>query len=121
MPPNQAIIGLALFITFFIMSPVFTEVNTNAIQPYMNEEISQGEALDNALSPVREFMFKYTREADLAMFISASDTIRPETRDDVPLYVLVPAFVISEIKTAFQIGFLIFIPFLVIDMIVASV
>lgn len=121
MPPNQVIIGLALFITFFVMSPVFTEVNTNAIQPYMNEEISQGEALDNALSPVREFMFKYTREADLAMFISASDTIRPETRDDVPLYVLVPAFVISEIKTAFQIGFLIFIPFLVIDMIVASV
>ncbi|MDD4343276.1 MAG: flagellar type III secretion system pore protein FliP [Eubacteriales bacterium] len=121
MPPNQVIIGLALFITFFVMSPVFSEVNTNAIQPYMNEEISQGEALDNALSPVREFMFKYTREADLAMFISASDTIRPETKDDVPLYVLVPAFVISEIKTAFQIGFLIFIPFLVIDMIVASV
>src|SRR5690554_2547073 len=98
MPPNQVIIGLALFITFFVMSPVFSEVNTNAIQPYMNEEISQGEALDNALSPVREFMFKYTREADLAMFISASDTIRPETKDDVPLYVLVPAFVISEIK-----------------------
>lgn len=121
MPPNQVVIGLALFITFFVMSPVFTEVNSNALQPYLNEEITQGEALDNALEPVRNFMFKYTREADLAMFISASDTLRPQTRDDVPLYVLVPAFVISEIKTAFQIGFLIFIPFLVIDMIVASV
>lgn len=121
MPPNQVIVGLALFITFFVMSPVFTQVNTEAIQPYMNQEINQGEALDNALGPVRDFMFKYTREADLAMFIDASDTIRPQTRDDVPLYVLVPSFVISEIKTAFQIGFLIFIPFLVIDMIVASV
>lgn len=121
MPPNQVIIGLALFITFFVMSPVFTEVNADALQPYLNEEITQGEALDNALGPVRNFMFKYTREADLAMFINASDTIRPETKDDVPLYVLVPSFVISEIKTAFQIGFLIFIPFLVIDMIVASV
>lgn len=121
MPPNQVIVGLALFITFFVMSPVFTQVNTEAIQPYINEEINQGEALENALGPVRNFMFKYTREADLAMFINASETIRPQTRDDVPLYVLVPSFVISEIKTAFQIGFLIFIPFLVIDMIVASV
>ncbi len=121
MPPNQVIVGLALFITFFVMSPVFTQVNAEAIQPYINEEINQGEALENALGPVRNFMFKYTREADLAMFINASETIRPQTRDDVPLYVLVPSFVISEIKTAFQIGFLIFIPFLVIDMIVASV
>ena len=121
MPPNQVLIGLALFITFFVMSPVWIDVNTNALQPYLNEQIGQQEALDNALGPVREFMFKYTRQADLAMFIEASDTIRPETRDDVPLYVLVPAFVVSELKTAFQIGFLIFIPFLVIDMIVASV
>lgn len=121
MPPNQVITGLALFITFFIMSPVFTEVNNESFQPYLNEEITQEEALDNALGPVRDFMFKYTRESDLAMFINASETIRPETRDEVPLYVLVPSFAISEIKTAFQIGFLIFIPFLVIDMIVASV
>lgn len=121
MPPNQVVIGLALFITFFVMSPVFAEVNNNSIKPYLNEEIEQGEALDKALKPVREFMFKYTREADLALFINASDTIRPETKDDVPLYVLVPAFVISEIKTAFSIGFLIFIPFLVIDMVVASI
>lgn len=121
MPPNQVVIGLALFITFFVMSPVFAEVNNNSLKPYLNEEIEQSEAFDRAVKPVKDFMFKYTREADLALFINASETIRPETRDDVPLHVLVPAFVISEIKTAFSIGFLIFIPFLVIDMIVASV
>jgi flagellar biosynthetic protein FliP len=120
MPPNQVLIGLALFLTFFIMAPVWNDVNQNALQPYLNEEINQEEALNNALAPIRNFMFEHTREKDLALFIDLAELDRPRVRGDVPTYVLIPAFAISELKTAFQIGFLIFIPFIVIDMVVAS-
>lgn len=120
MPPNQILIGLALFLTFFIMAPVWSEVNQNALQPYLNEEINQEQAFNNALTPIRDFMFEHTREKDLALFIDLAEIERPQVKGDVPTYVLIPAFAISELKTAFQIGFLIFIPFIVIDMVVAS-
>lgn len=120
MPPNQVLVGLALFLTFFVMAPVWADVNENALQPYLNNEITQEEALEMALDPVREFMFDHTRKADLALFINLAELDQPEVKNDVPTYVLIPSFVISELKTAFQIGFLIFIPFLVIDMVVAS-
>ncbi len=121
MPANQIIIGLALFLTFFIMTPVWQQVNTGALQPYFNEQISGEEAFEKAAKPVREFMLKQTREKDLALFVKISHSKRPDTPADVPLQVLIPAFVISELNTAFQIGFLIYIPFLIIDMVVASV
>ncbi|UOE92826.1 flagellar type III secretion system pore protein FliP [Alkalihalobacillus sp. LMS39] len=121
MPPNQVLIGLALFLTFFIMAPIFGEINDEALTPYFNNEITQEEAFERAALPIKEFMAKHTREKDLALFMGYAGMDRPETIDDVPLTALVPAFAISELKTAFQIGFLIFIPFLVIDMIVASV
>ncbi|WP_416150938.1 flagellar type III secretion system pore protein FliP [Salipaludibacillus sp. HK11] len=121
MPPNQVIIGLALFLTFFIMAPVFSEVNENALQPLFEGEITQEEAFDSAASPMKEFMAQHTREKDLALFMGYAGQERPETLDDIPLTSLVPAFAISELKTAFQIGFMIFVPFLVIDMVVASV
>ena len=120
MPPNQVLIGLSLFLTFFVMAPVWSSVNQDALQPYLGGEITQNEAFDKAMDPIREFMFKHTRQADLALFIGLADLEKPETKGDVPTYVLIPAFVISELKTAFQIGFIIFIPFIVIDMIVAS-
>ncbi|MBS4009008.1 MAG: flagellar type III secretion system pore protein FliP [Clostridium sp.] len=119
-PPNQVLIGLALFLTFFIMAPVYQEVNTTAIQPYLADEIDFNQALTTAMLPMREFMFRHTREKDLALFINIANEERPRSRDDVALHVLIPAFVISELKTAFQMGFMIFIPFLVIDMVVAS-
>ncbi|MDE5412953.1 flagellar type III secretion system pore protein FliP [Alkalihalobacterium chitinilyticum] len=121
MPPNQVIIGLALFMTFFIMAPVFAEVNDQALSPLLAGEIDQEEAFDRAVTPMKEFMAKHTREKDLALFMGYAGMDKPETLDDIPLTALVPAFAISEIKTAFQIGFFIFVPFLVIDMIVASV
>ncbi|BAB06161.1 flagellar type III secretion system pore protein FliP [Halalkalibacterium halodurans] len=121
MPPNQVIIGIALFITFFIMAPVFAEVNDQALTPFLDGEIDQQEAMDRAAIPMKEFMAKHTREKDLALFMGYAGHDRPESIEDIPLTALVPAFAISELKTAFQIGFLIFIPFLVIDMIVASV
>jgi len=120
MPPNQVIIGLAIFMTIYIMAPVWTQINDQALQPYLNEEISQSAALEKALNPLRGFMFKQTREKDLALFVNMSKVDRPDNKDDIPTYVLVPAFVISELKTAFQIGFMIYLPFIVIDMIVAS-
>lgn len=120
MPPNQVLIGLALFLTFFIMSPVFIEVNNQGLQPYINGEISQQAALDNSLKPIREFMFRQTREKDLALFVSMSSNPTPTELDDISTFTLIPAFVISEIKTAFQMGFILFIPFIVIDMVVAS-
>ena len=120
LPPTQVIIGLSLFLTFFVMMPTFTEINSNAIQPYLNNEITQEEAWDNAEKPLREFMFKQTREKDLELFVRLSATPRPTTYGDIPTHVLIPAFVISELKTAFQMGFAIFIPFMIIDMIVAS-
>ncbi len=119
-PPNQVLIGLALFLTFFIMTPVYQQVNTTAIQPYLAEEMEFNEALSVAMLPMREFMFRHTREKDLALFVNIANEERPRSRDDVALHVLIPAFVISELKTAFQMGFMIFIPFLVIDMVVAS-
>ncbi|WP_368654827.1 flagellar type III secretion system pore protein FliP [Ornithinibacillus sp. 4-3] len=122
MPPNQVLIGLALFLTFFIMAPTFSQVYTEALNPLLNEEITLDEAYENASTPIKEFMAKHTREKDLALFLNYSQTEeRPETVQDVPLTALVPAFVISELKTAFQMGFMIFIPFLIIDMAVASV
>lgn len=119
-PPNQVLIGLALFLTFFIMAPVYSEIKTNALDPYLANSISQEEAFERASKPIKEFMFKHTREKDLALFVNLSKMDRPSNKDDIPLTVLVPAFVISELKTAFQMGFIIFIPFLVIDMVVAS-
>lgn len=120
MPPNQVLIGLALFLTFFIMAPVWSDINQNALQPYLAGEISQYEAFRLAEKPLREFMIAQTREKDLALFVNLAKAPRPETQDDIPTYVLVPAFAISELKTAFEIGFMIFIPFIVIDMVVAS-
>ncbi|WAA10727.1 flagellar type III secretion system pore protein FliP [Fervidibacillus albus] len=121
MPPNQVIIGLALFMTFFIMSPVFYEVNEEALQPLFNDEINLEEAYDRASVPFKEFMSQYTRQKDLALFLDYAGAERPTSVEDIPLSALVPAFAISELKTAFQIGFMIFLPFLVIDMVVASV
>lgn len=120
MPPNQVLIGLALFLTFFVMSPVFMEVNETALQPYLAGDIPQDEALDSALMPIKEFMAQHTREKDLALFFKYANLEKPDSIEDIPLTTLVPAFAISELKTAFQIGFVIFIPFLVIDMVVAS-
>ncbi len=119
-PPNQVVIGLALFLTFFIMAPTWTQVNQNALQPYLSGKISQQVAYDRAVKPVRTFMFKQTREKDLALFVKLADIKRPKTYDDVPTLVLLPAFAISELKTAFEIGFMIYIPFIVIDMVIAS-
>ncbi|MDO9573378.1 MAG: flagellar type III secretion system pore protein FliP [Candidatus Contubernalis sp.] len=119
-PPNQIVVGLALFLTIFIMSPVYTQINQEALEPYMAEEIEQDEALVRAAVPIRSFMFNQTREKDLALFVNIAKLEQPNTRNDIPLTVLIPAFVISELKTAFQMGFLLFIPFLIIDMVVAS-
>jgi flagellar biosynthetic protein FliP len=121
MPPNQLLVGLALFITFFVMAPAFTEMNTNGIQPFMAGRISQDEAIDKSLAPLRRFMFNQTRDSDLSLFIKLSKIAKPKTRADVPTITLVPAFILSELKTAFQIGFIIFLPFLVIDIIASSV
>ena len=119
-PSNQVILGLALFLTFYIMAPYWSQANENGIQPYLNGQISVEEAIDNTLEPVREFMFRQTRESDLALFVNLSEAERPNTQEDVSTFVLIPAFMISELKTAFQIGFMIYIPFIVIDMIVAT-
>lgn len=121
MPPNQVIIGLALFMTFFIMAPTFSAINENALQPYMAGTLTQQQAYDAATIPIKEFMAKHTREKDLALFAQYSEVKRFTTVQEIPLTTLVPAYAISELKTAFQMGFLIFIPFLVIDMIVASI
>lgn len=121
MPPNQLIIGLSLFLSFFVMAPTWKTVSEQAIDPYLGERISQPEAFKRAEGPIREFMFKQTREKDLELFISMIQTNRPINREGVPTYALVPAFVISELKTAFQIGFMLYLPFLVLDMVVASV
>ncbi len=121
MPPNQVLIGLALFMTFFIMAPTFQEVNNEALTPLFNNEINLEQAYDAAGVPIKEFMSNHTRQKDLALFLEYGGVDRPESIQDIPLTALVPAFAISELKTAFQIGFMIFIPFLVIDMVVASV
>lgn len=120
LPPNQLLIGLALILTFFVMAPTWNQVNTEALQPYLQKQISQTEALQKAEAPMRTFMFKQTRQKDLELFAGLAKMQRPQTYRDIPTYVLIPAFVISELKTAFQMGFAVFIPFLVIDMIVSS-
>jgi flagellar biosynthesis protein FliP len=121
MPPNQVIVGLSLFLTFFIMSPVINRVNTEALKPYYAEQISGETAMTRAVVPVKEFMLKQVREKDLALFIKIAKEPRPAKPEDVSLTTLIPAFAISELKTAFQIGFMIYLPFLILDMVVASV
>jgi flagellar biosynthetic protein FliP len=121
MPPAQLILGLALILTGFVMAPVFHQIHSDAIVPFMDEQITQSQALERAAVPLRTFMLKQTREQDLALFVDLSGTAAPNEPDDIPLHVLVPGFVISELRMAFQIGFILFIPFLVIDMVVASV
>jgi flagellar biosynthetic protein FliP len=120
LPPNQVLIGLALFLTAFIMAPAIKTMNKDALQPYLNGQMSQEEALHRGEAPLRSFMLKQTREQDLGLFMKLSDTPKPDTVDDIPTYVLVPAFTISELKTAFQMGFVMFVPFLIIDIIVSS-
>ncbi len=120
-PPNQILIGLSLFLTFFIMSPVWQNIYQNALRPYLDEKMTYQEAFTKAQDPLRKFMLKNTREKDLALFVKASKAKRPQTPDDLSLLTLTPAFVISELKTAFIIGFVLYIPFLIIDMVVASV
>ena len=120
-PPNQLLVGLALFITLFVMSPVISELNTTALKPYMADKISQDEAFDKAGDTMKRFMSKHTRTNDLDLFLKYGNYEKPKKIEDIPLVALVPAYAISELKTAFQIGFMIFIPFLVIDMVVSSV
>ena len=119
-PPNQVVLALAMFLTFYVMAPYWSAANDNGLQPYLAGEITQEEALKNVVDPMREFMFKQTREVDLALFVNLADDERPESQDDVSTFTLIPAFIISELKTGFQLGFMIYIPFIVIDMIVAS-
>lgn len=120
-PSNQILVGLALFLTFFIMRPVLTEINNNALQPYLKKEITQDEALEKAKNPIRDFMLKQTREKDLKLFLDLEGGPKPKTVKDIALTTLIPAFIISELKTAFQIGFLLYLPMLLIDLIVGSV
>ncbi|MBN2160585.1 MAG: flagellar type III secretion system pore protein FliP [Spirochaetes bacterium] len=120
MPPNQVIIGFSIFLTFFIMAPTFSKMNDDALQPYLKGKINSEAFFNKGMEPMRDFMFRQTREKDIALFISLAKIEKPKTRKDVPSYCLIPAFMISELKRAFEIGIYIFIPFIVIDMIVAS-
>jgi len=121
MPPNQVLIGLSLFLTYFIMQPVAAQINKDALQPMMDGKITEMQALDQACVPLRQFMMRYTREKDLALFLNIAKQPKPRNVQDLPMRIVVPSFMISELKTAFQIGFVLFVPFLVIDMVVASV
>ena len=121
MPPNQIIVGFSLLLTFFLMTPVYSQINKDALQPYLAEEISQEVALKKAVQPIRKFMLRQTRKKDLALFINISKSEKPQDYDDISTIVILSSFVVSELKTAFQIGFVIYIPFLIIDMVVASV
>ncbi len=120
LPPNPVLVGLALFLTFFVMAPVARDINDNALQPYLADDIQFQEGLKISETAIRGFLYKQTRRKDLALMINLARIERPKTKDDVPTYVLIPSFVISELKTAFQMGFVIYIPFLIIDMVVAS-
>ncbi len=120
-PPNQVLLGFAMFLTFFIMAPTWGMVYDEALQPYFDKKIGQDVAMDRATRPIKKFMVNYTREKDLALFVRIAKIKRPKNISEVPIWVVIPAFVISELKTAFQMGFIIYIPFLVIDMVVASV
>jgi flagellar biosynthesis protein FliP len=119
-PPNQVLVGIALFLTIFVMAPTLKEVKKEAIDPLQKDKVTQVQALKRAEGPMRKFMFKQTRTQDLALFVKLARIERPKTRGDVPTWVLIPSFIISELKTAFQIGFLIFLPFLIIDLVVSS-
>jgi len=121
MPPNQLIIGLALILTFFIMSPVANQAYETGLKPYLDGQITQAQAFESGMQPIREFMLKQVREKDLALFVKLSGMAQPQNMDDVPTRLLIPGFVLSELRTAFQIAFVVFIPFLIIDMVVASV
>lgn len=121
MPPNQVLVGLAMFLTFFVMSPVINEINEKALQPYMQEQIDQKEALNRALAPIRTFMFSQVGESEITLLTDLTLETPPNIKNDVPTTTLIPAFMLSEVKRAFQMGFLIYVPFLVIDMIVASI
>ncbi len=120
-PSNQIVVGLAMFLTFFVMAPVFNQINENALQPYLAKKINQEQALEKAVEPVRAFMFSQVGEKDLQLLVEISRSEQPETKEDLSLLTLIPAFMLSEIKRAFEMGFLIFVPFLVIDMVVASI
>ena len=121
MPPNQLVVGLALFLTFFIMAPVWERVNTEALQPLIEDEIPYREAMDKGMEPIREFMLKQTRTKDMALFVRLARIHQPANRSEIPNTVLIPSFIISELRTAFQIGFILFVPFLVIDLVIASI
>lgn len=121
MPPNQVVVGLALFLTLFTMGPILDRINERALTPYLAKAITQEQALEEVITPMRAFMLAETREDDLGIFMNVANLNKPNSVSDVPLRVLIPAFVISELKTAFQIGFLIYLPFLVIDMVVSSI
>jgi flagellar biosynthesis protein FliP len=121
LPPNQILIGLSLFLTLFIMGPAFKEINETGVQPFMAGKLNQEDAITATLAPLRRFMFTQTRETDLSLFVQLAKIGSPKTRGDVPTIVLVPSFILSELRTAFQIGFIIFLPFLVIDIIASSV
>jgi flagellar biosynthetic protein FliP len=119
-PPNQVLVGISVFLTIFVMAPTFNAIKKDAIDPLSHHKISQSQAIQRGQEPLRQFMFKQTREKDLALFAKLAHLKQPKTRADIPTYTLIPAFIISELKTAFQIGFLIFLPFLVIDLVVSS-
>ncbi len=119
-PPNAVLVAFALFLTFFVMHPVFDEINREGVQPYLAGELGYEEALDAAGLPLRQFMLRQTREKDLALFVEMGEIERPSSPDDLPFYVVIPAFIISELKSAFQMGFVLFVPFLVIDLVTAS-
>ncbi len=121
LPSNQIVIGLALFLTVFIMAPVWQRIHQAALQPYLDQKISSQQALEQAAVPLREFMFKQTREKDLALFVDIAKLKRPQNPEDIPTSVLIPSFIISEVKTAFEIGLLLYVPFLIVDMVVAAV
>ena len=120
-PSNQIVIGLALFLSLFVMMPVWEEVNRVALEPYLDERIDQEEFMERATLPIKKFMSNFTREKDLALFVRIAKMERPKNIEEIPIWVMIPAFVISELKAAFQIGFLLYVPFLVIDMVVASI
>jgi flagellar biosynthetic protein FliP len=121
MPPAQVLMGIALILTIFVMAPVFNQVYSDAVKPYIDGEMTREDAYDIGIQPIRDFMFKQTREQDIELFASFANLPKPQNRDDLPTYILIPSFLISELRTAFQISFIIFVPFLVIDMVVASV
>ena len=121
LPPNQVVVGLALILTFFVMSPAFSKINDQALQPYLAGTLPQATALTKAMEPIRMFMFRQVNQKDVELFVGLAKIKRPQTTADVPTHVLLPAFIISELKTAFQLGFMIFLPFLIIDVVVSSV